>query len=45
MAKVRKLKAERQIVKALATRNCPSVAKVAQLSLQNKIRIWRKNND
>jgi hypothetical protein len=43
MAEVRKLKAERQIAEALATRNGPSVAEVAQLPLQNKIRIWRKN--
>jgi hypothetical protein len=33
MAEVRKLKAERQVAEALATRNGPSVAKVAQLPL------------
>jgi hypothetical protein len=32
------------MAKALATRNGPSVAEVAQLPLQNKIRVWRKND-
>jgi hypothetical protein len=43
MAEVRKLEAERQVAEALATRNGPSVAEVAQLPLQNKVRVWRKN--
>jgi hypothetical protein len=43
MAEVRKFKAERQMAEALATRNGPSVAKVAQLPLQNEVRVWRKN--
>jgi hypothetical protein len=43
MAEVRKLKARRQITDALSQRNGPSVAKVKQLPLQNKIRIWRES--
>jgi hypothetical protein len=43
MAEVRKFKAERQVAEALATRNGPRVAEVAQLPLQNKVKIWRKN--
>jgi hypothetical protein len=39
MAEVRKLKAERQMAEALTTRNGPSVAEVAQLLFQNKVRI------
>jgi hypothetical protein len=39
MAEVRKLKVERQMAEALATRNGPSVAKIAQLPLQNKVKI------
>jgi hypothetical protein len=39
MAEVRKLKAERQMAEALTTRNGPSVAKIAQLPLQNEIKI------
>jgi hypothetical protein len=45
MAEVRKLKTERQVAEAFATRNGPSVAEVAQLPLQNKVRVWRKNDD
>jgi hypothetical protein len=44
MAEIRKFKAEHQVAKAFATCNGPSVAEVAQLPLQNKIRIWRKND-
>jgi hypothetical protein len=43
MAEVRKFKAERQVAEALATRNGPSVAEVAQLPLQNEVRVWREN--
>jgi hypothetical protein len=43
MAEVRKLKAERQMAEVFATRNGPSVAEIAQLPLQNEVRIWRKN--
>jgi hypothetical protein len=43
MAEVRKFKAERQVAEALATRNGPSVAEIAQLPLQNEVRVWRKN--
>jgi hypothetical protein len=44
MAEVHKLKAERQMAEAFATRNGPNFAKVAQLPFQNKVKIWRKNN-
>jgi hypothetical protein len=44
MAEIRKLKAERQVAEAFATRNGPSVAEVAQLPFQSKIRVWRKND-
>jgi hypothetical protein len=43
MAEVCKIKAERQVAEALATRNGPSVAEVAQLLFQNKVKVWRKN--
>jgi hypothetical protein len=43
MAEIRKLKAERQVAEAFATRNGPSVAEIAQLPLQNEVKIWREN--
>jgi hypothetical protein len=43
MAEVRKLKARRQMTDALFQRNGPSVAKVKQLLLQSKVRVWRES--
>jgi hypothetical protein len=43
MAKVRKLKARRQMTDALSQRNGPSVAEVKQLPLQNEVRVWRES--
>jgi hypothetical protein len=44
MAEIHKLKAQRQIAGALATRNGPNVENVLQLPLQNEVRIYREKH-
>jgi hypothetical protein len=42
MAEIHKLKAERQVISALAARNGPNVEDVLQLPLQSEIRVYRE---